>query len=486
MQAKRGGAKLSGQLHQLDSRRIPVYGHRMTQRLPLTLVITLASLAVVAAVAPGPPQNLEASVNGTTVAFTWQAPSIGGVPTEYVLDASYSPSGPEIASFGVTGTKATVLDVPDGIYYVRVHALNADGESAASNEVVVAVPAGGGCTSAPNPPEALMGSATGSLVTVSWSAPSAGCDATSYSVQAGSSPGASDVAEMNVDTATTLSASAPAGIYYIRVVAVNAFGGSVPSDEVTVTVGCPSAPHTPTNLTGGSVGNLVSLTWTAAGTGCAATRYTVQAGSASGLSDLASLDVAAGTSLSVSAPLGTYYVRVLATNDFGGSSASNEVVLTVTASSSFNLGFSGLAGMANGAPVSSYTESGFTVTTTAEEWSATTTYGNPAPFTQFLRQANEASLTGELTVTSGGALFRFTRVDVYSSVTPIPVELVGLRNGVAVFTVSGTVPNTFGNFATVSNPQPTAIIDTLRIRVTNPATACCSNPVGVDNIGLVR
>jgi hypothetical protein len=66
------------------------------------------------------------------------------------------------------------------------------------------------------------------------------------------------------------------------------------------------------------------------------------------------------------------------------------------------------------------------------------------------------------------------------------VELVGLRNGVAVFTVSGTVPNTFGNFATVSNPQPTAIIDTLRIRVTNPATACCSNPVGVDNIGLVR
>ena len=180
---------------------------RMKKPLPLSLIIALVSLTAVAAVAPGPPQNLEASVNGTTVVFTWQAPAIGGVPTEYILDASLSPGGPEIASFGVVSTTATVLAVPDGVYYVRVHALNPDGESAASNEVVVAVPAGGGCLSAPNAPEALTGGAIDSLVTVSWSAPSGGCAVTSYSVQAGSSPGASDVAVMNVGTATTLSAS---------------------------------------------------------------------------------------------------------------------------------------------------------------------------------------------------------------------------------------------------------------------------------------
>jgi hypothetical protein len=448
----------------------------MKTRLSLSMVLALISLTVVAAVAPGPPQNLAASVNGTTVVFTWQAPSIGGVPTEYILDASLSPGGPEIASFAVASTTATVLDVPNGIYYVRVHAINLEGESPASNEVVVAVPAGGACTSAPNAPEAVSGSAVDSLVTVSWTAPSSGCDVTSYSVQAGSSPGGSDVAVMNVGSATALSASAPAGVYYIRVVAVNAFGGSVASNEVTVTVGCPLAPSAPTDLQGSSVGNLVALDWSAAGTGCAATSYVVQAGSAPGLSDLATLNVGADTALSVSAPPGTYYVRVVAANDFGASTASNEIVLTVTPSSSFVIGFTGLPA---GSPVLTYTESGFTVTPTGADWSGAGSLG-------FTRQASEPSLTGDLTITSGGAFFTFTRVDVYSSLTPIPLELIGLRNGSQVFSVSGTVPNTFGRFVTVTNPHPTAIIDTLRIRVTNPATACCNNPVAVDNIALVR
>ena len=95
-------------------------------------------------------------------------------------------------------------------------------------------------------------------------------------------------------------------------------------------------------------------------------------------------------------------------------------------------------------------------------------------------------MTGELTVTSAGALFTFAEFDVYSSVTPIPLELIGLRGGAPVFTAGDTVPHTFGNFATVSNPHPTALIDTLRIRITNPPTACCANPVGIDNLLLVR
>jgi hypothetical protein len=290
---------------------------------------------------------------------------------------------------------------------------------------------------------------------------------------------------VNVGTATTLSASAPAGTYYIRVVAVNAFGGSVPSDEVTVTVGCPLAPGAPTGLSGGSVGNLVALNWTA-GVGCAATSYFIHAGSTSGASDLAILDVNTDTSLSVSAPPGTYHVRVVATNDFGASAASNEIVINVTTSSSFVLGFNGLASAPNGSPVVSHVESGFTITATAEDWLVSTTFGNPAPFIQFFRLASEGSVTGELTVTAAGALFTFTRIDVYSSVTPIPVEFIGLRGGSQVFTAGGTVPNTFGNFATVSNPHPTAIIDTLRIRTTNPPTACCANPVGIDNLLLVQ
>jgi hypothetical protein len=89
-------------------------------------------------------------------------------------------------------------------------------------------------------------------------------------------------------------------------------------------------------------------------------------------------------------------------------------------------------------------------------------------------------------VTSSGSTFRFESVDVYSSVTAIPHEIIGLRNGAPVFSVTGTVPNTFGNFATITNPNLTAVIDTLLIRLSNPATPCCSNPVGLDNIVLVR
>ncbi len=49
-----------------------------------------------------------------------------------------------------------------------------------------------------------------------------------------------------------------------------------------------------------------------------------------------------------------------------------------------------------------------------------------------------------------------------------------------------TQPNTFGNFATVSNPNADAQIDTLVIRLLNPAAACCPNPTGLDNIVVMN
>lgn len=383
----------------------------MSTSLPMSIVLAFVSISVVAAVAPGPPQSLEASVNGSAVLMTWQAPSTGGAPTEYIFDASLSPGGPLIASYAVTGTTITITGVPNGVYYLRVSALNPDGRSAPSNEVVVAVPAGG-CTSAPNAPQGLSGTASSNQVTLNWTAPSGGCAATSYSVQAGSAPGASDIAVINAGTATTLSALAPAGTYYVRVVAVNGFGGSQPSNEVVITVGCPVAPNAPVNLNGGAVGGVVSLTWAPALSGCAATRYVVHAGSAPGLSDLAIINVGSATSLTASAPPGTYHVRVVAANDFGASAPSGEIVVTVVASGNITVGFNGLAGMAHGAPVVSYTEAGFTIAPTVEDWSVSTTNGRPAPFIQFFRQASEGARTGEVTVTSGGADFNFRAVDV--------------------------------------------------------------------------
>jgi len=82
------------------------------------------------------------------------------------------------------------------------------------------------------------------VVSLQWVPPAAGCAASSYVVQAGSAPGLSNIAVVNVGPATSLSATAPNGAYYVRVVAVNAFGGSTPSSEVIVSVGAvaPAGP----------------------------------------------------------------------------------------------------------------------------------------------------------------------------------------------------------------------------------------------------
>jgi hypothetical protein len=132
-------------------------------------------------------------------------------------------------------------------------------------------------------------------------------------------------------------------------------------------------------------------------------------------------------------------------------------------------GFSGspCQGSSPNCPLSPYAESGFTVSAVSGNWTASTGYGNPAPFVEFF--ATGASGSGEIRIAAGGSTFSFTSVDLYSSTTTIPYQITGLRNAATVFAVSGTVPNTFGNFATVPNPNVTAVIDALSIVLTNPA-----------------
>jgi hypothetical protein len=80
-------------------------------------------------------------------------------------------------------------------------------------------------------------------------------------------------------------------------------------------------------------------------------------------------------------------------------------------------------------------------------------------------------------VTAGGAPFDFSSVDLYSSITPIPYVLIGYRGAAPVFTAGGTVPNTFGNFATVA--ADFTGIDSLVIELSNPIAV---NPMGLDNM----
>ena len=144
------------------------------------------------------------------------------------------------------------------------------------------------------------------------------------------------------------------------------------------------------------------------------------------------------------------------------------------------IAFSGVG--AAGTSVTTYREFGFTIAVTAGSWEASS-YGNPPPFIQF-RSPGGATTTGELRITRSGATFTFSSVDVYSSTTPIPYAITGLRNSAVVFHLTGTVPNTFGNFRTVENPDASRAIDALGISLTNAAAPCCRNPMGVDNIDV--
>jgi hypothetical protein len=96
------------------------------------------------------------------------------------------------------------------------------------------------------------------------------------------------------------------------------------------------------------------------------------------------------------------------------------------------------------------------------------------------------SLIGDFTARSDEGTFTFASVDIYSSTTRIPYEIIGTLRGAEVFSMRAEQGNTFGRFASITNGMPGAAVDTLRIRLTNPAAPCCANPVGLDTLRVVR
>jgi predicted phage tail protein len=195
-----------------------------------------------AATAPGAPGNLSTSSSGSTVTLTWTAPGSGDATTGYVIEAGSAPGLANLAVVvtGSTATSFSATGIGSGTYYVRVRAQNASGTSGASNESTLVV-GSSACTSAPGAPGGLAITSSGSTVTLAWNAPSGGCAPTSYVLQAGSSPGLSNLANSNVGNTTSYVATGVGnGTYYVRVRAANAYGQSAGSNEFTLAVG--SAP----------------------------------------------------------------------------------------------------------------------------------------------------------------------------------------------------------------------------------------------------
>ena len=129
-------------------------------------------------------------------------------------------------------------------------------------------------------------------------------------------------------------------------------------------------------------------------------------------------------------------------------------------------------GGSNGDPFSSYTQFGFTVTGQGD-WRVGQLGGNPAPSVF----CPDCSLGG-LTVTGGVFTFGFIDIaPVNFSLTPISYRILGVVNGVQLYSQSGTVA--FGTFSRIASVEPATLILELLIGI-----GTSGNSANVDNICL--
>jgi hypothetical protein len=177
---------------------------------------------------PGPPSGLSTVVDGNYVTVSWSAAQ-GGPATGFVLQVGSSPGSSNVFNASVGNVTSAAGTVPAGTYFWRVLAISSTGQSPPSAEAQFAV----GC-GVPSVPVNFNFAVAGQIVTLNWS-PSAG-GASTYVIEAGSSPSLANLLASDVGPQTSLVTAAPSGTYYVRVRARNACGLSAPSNEQTIVV----------------------------------------------------------------------------------------------------------------------------------------------------------------------------------------------------------------------------------------------------------
>jgi hypothetical protein len=271
------------------------------------------------------PADLRVAQSDASLSFNWTLPAspartgvrfeVGSVAGRADLATIDLPASQQ--SFSVTA--------PPGRYFARVRALAGAAASLTTPDVSFAV----GPPSVPAAPLDVTAIADATRITFTWQPPSTGAPAR-YELEAGTAEGRRDLAAVPVPgAATSLQVLAPVGRYWTRLVAVNDAGRSASSNEAFIDMvprrTCSPVP--PQNLTASVSARIVTLAWESPADG-SDDPPTIVAGSAPGLSNLASIVAPPFTTgFSVAAPPGTYYVR-LVTGCFNGAS-SNEVTVVV-------------------------------------------------------------------------------------------------------------------------------------------------------------
>jgi hypothetical protein len=191
------------------------------------------------------PTALQAQTSDSQVSLTWQA---GGdlAPDGFRIEAGSAPGLTDRAIVNVPwGARQGLVarfaasGVAPGVYYLRVRATTNSVTSDASNEVVIKV--GQSACPIPDAPNNVVVHVESQRVTLAWNAPSPeSARAAGYVIEAGSTPGAPNVAILSLMQSTQISVNAPPGCYFVRLRSLGQCGSSEPSPEVQVIV-----PHTP-------------------------------------------------------------------------------------------------------------------------------------------------------------------------------------------------------------------------------------------------
>jgi fibronectin type 3 domain-containing protein len=271
---------------------------------------------------PSAPTLLTATPASNLVVLTWSA-STGA--TSYNVYRGTSPGGEggtAIAS-GIAGTTYTNTGLANGtIYYYKVAAVNSAGTSPQSNELSATPQA------APPPtPTGLTATPGNGSVSLSWNA---SVGAATYNVYRSTTPGGEGTTPLysgvtgtsGIDTAVTNGTT-----YYYTVAAVNGYGTSAQSTEVSATPQGGAPPPAPTGLTAtaGPSSGQITLTWNGSS---GATSYNIYRGTSpngEGGTPIASISYFMTYYVDYGLTPGTtYYYKVAAVGNGSTSPMSNE------------------------------------------------------------------------------------------------------------------------------------------------------------------
>jgi len=176
--------------------------------------------------------TLTAEAVGRQVTLSWSSPS--SFPAAYIVEAGSARGMSDVFAVDDLPTaRSLTVDMAPGAYHFRVRAKYADGTSAASNDVAVAVDG-----AAPGVPRGLAASVTESVVTLMWQPADRGGAPSRYEIEVGSAQGMIDVGTFSTPpgSRTFSFQGAERARYVFRVRATNSAGTSPLSSEVQVVV----------------------------------------------------------------------------------------------------------------------------------------------------------------------------------------------------------------------------------------------------------